>query len=141
MTNLNHTLRRLLPGFIDGLDDAADIDAHTDSFIQNVIEAEEYNGWPNRETWALVLHINNVRGLQDWAHDLTAELVAEYGTTAFNRVGERIVDGLEEIVHDGLLNGSPVEAEHGLMILRDVGSFWRIDWAEVGESMIEAIDA
>ena len=105
------------------------------------MEHEDYNGWRNRETWALVLHINNDQGLQAWAHDLTAEIVAEHGTTAFNRVGERIVDGFEELIHDGLLNGSPTEAEQGLMILRDVGSFWRIDWAEVGESLIEAIDA
>ena len=138
MTNLNHTLRRLLPDFIDGLDDASDIDAHTDSFIQNVIEAEEYNGWPNRETWALVLHINNDEGLQDWAHDLTAELVAEYGTTAFNRVGERIVDGFQDLL--GEMMGEEM-FEFAIMVMSDVGSFWRIDWAAVGESFIEAIDA
>ena len=102
------------------------------------MEHEDYNGWRNRETWACVLHINNDEGLQAWAHDLTAELVAEHGTTAFNRVGERIVDGFEEIIHEML---DEENFEFAIMILRDVGSFWRIDWAEVGESFIEAIDA
>ena len=102
------------------------------------MEHEDYNGWRNRETWACVLHINNEQGLQEWAHGLTRELIGYHGPTA-PLIGERIVDGFEELVHDGLLNGSPVEAEHGLMILRDVGSFWRIDPIEVGESFLEAV--
>lgn len=100
---------------------------------------ETYNGWPNRETWALVLHINNDQGFQEWALELTEQLVGYHGPTAFNLVGERIVDGFEELVHEMLLSGSPVAAENALMILRDVGSFWRIDWAAVGESFIEAV--
>ena len=51
------------------------------------MEHEDYNGWRNRETWALVLHINNDQGLQAWAHDLTAELVAEHGTTTVSGAG------------------------------------------------------
>lgn len=102
------------------------------------MEHEDYNGWRNRETWACVLHINNEQSLADWAHGLTRELIGYHGPAAA-LIGERIVDGFEELVHEGLLNGSPTEAEHGLMILRDVGSFWRIDPIEVGESFLEAV--
>ena len=103
-----------------------------------LMEHEDYNGWRNRETWALVLHINNDQGLQAWA--TSPKLVAEHGTTAFNRVGEQIVDGFQEMVEEAVEEGSE-QARWAVMVLRDVGSFWRIDWAEVGESFIEAIDA
>lgn len=99
---------------------------------------ETYNGWTNRETWALVLHINNDQGLQEWALELTEQLVDYHGPVAA-LIGERIVDGFEELVHEMLLNGSPVAAENALMILRDVGSFWRMDPIEIGESFIEAV--
>ena len=104
------------------------------------MEHEDYNGWRNRETWALVLHINNDQGLQAWALELTELLVAEHGPTAFNRIGERIVDGFEEILAEAAEEGSE-QARWAFTVLSDVGSFWRIDWAEVGESFIEAIDA
>jgi hypothetical protein len=104
------------------------------------MEHEDYNGWRNRETWACVLHINNDQGLQEWALELTEQLVAEHGTTAFNRIGERIVDGFEEILAEAVEEGSE-QARWAFTVLGDVGSFWRIDWAEVGESFLEAIDA
>ena len=100
---------------------------------------DTFNGWSSRETWAFVLHIDNDQGLQEWARELTEELVECHGTTAFNLVGERIVAGVEYLVHEMLLEGSPLAAESALMILRDVGSFWRIDLSEVGEAMIEAV--
>jgi hypothetical protein len=31
---------------------------------------EEYNGWTNRETWGLALHIDNDQGLQEQASEL-----------------------------------------------------------------------
>lgn len=99
---------------------------------------EDYNGWTNRETWALVLHINNDQGLQEWALELTELLVAEHGPTAFNRIGERIVDGFEDLLAEAVEEGSE-QARWAFTVMSDVGSFWRIDWAAVGESFIEAV--
>jgi hypothetical protein len=100
---------------------------------------ETYNGWPNRETWALVLHINNDPSLHEWALELTELLVTAHGPTAFNRIGERIVDGFEDILAEAVEVGGSEQARWAFTVLGDVGSFWRIDWAAVGESFVEAV--
>ena len=97
---------------------------------------ETYNGWTNRETWALVLHINNDQGLQEWALELTELLVAEHGSVPA-LIGERIVDSFEDLLAEAVES----DPRWPFTVLGDIGSFWRIDPTEVGESMIEAIDA
>src|SRR5881394_2109748 len=42
------------------------------------IMSEEYNGWTNRETWAVALWINNEQGSQESVHDLVRELVEQH---------------------------------------------------------------
>jgi len=99
------------------------------------MEHEDYNGWRNRETWACALHINNDESLQEWALQLTRELVDSHGPTA-PLIGERIVNGFEEIIGEML---SEEMFEFAIMVMSDVGSFWRIDPIEVGESFLEAV--
>jgi len=99
------------------------------------MEHEDYNGWRNRETWACALHINNDESLQEWALQLTRELVDSHGPKA-PLIGERIVDGFEDIVGEML---GEETFEFAIMVMSDVGSFWRIDPVEIGESFIEAV--
>ena len=101
------------------------------------MEHEDYNGWRNRETWACVLHINNDQSLQAWALELTEQLIGYHGPAAA-LIGERIVDGFQEMVEEAVEEGSE-QARWAVMVLRDVGSFWRIDPIEVGESFVEAV--
>jgi hypothetical protein len=98
---------------------------------------ETYNGWSNRETWALVLHINNDQSLQEWALELTEQLIGYHGPKA-PLIGERIVDGFEDTLAEAAEEGSE-QARWAFTVMGDVGSFWRIDPVEVGESFIEAV--
>ena len=101
------------------------------------MEHEDYNGWRNRETWACALHINNDESLQEWALELTKQLVAYHGPKA-PLIGERIVGGFEETIGEML---GEETFEFAIMVMSDVGSFWRIDPVEIGEAFIEAIGA
>ena len=38
---------------------------------------EKYNGWTNRETWLVALHINNDQGFQEMTHERLREAVGE----------------------------------------------------------------
>lgn len=97
---------------------------------------ETYQGWTNRETWALMLHINNDEGLsemfrqlvrmdggagQDWERE---ERVRDYATALLNPDEYR-----EEY-------GEPQGVELRRMA-SEVGSLWRVNWQEVVEALTE----
>ena len=97
------------------------------------VAAEEYNGWTNRETWALNLHITNDQGLDEMARERVA------GLDTF-----RAAEALREWVENDLLALSSYEEEYGtppnrelLMMAQDVGSVWRVDWIEIAKAFEE----
>lgn len=97
---------------------------------------ETYNGWTNRETWALMLNITNDQGLADTAKDVCDE-------ARFN--SERADIALRDWV-DGLLNWESYEFETGsvqspelVKMSQDVGSLFRVNWSECVESLSGAL--
>jgi hypothetical protein len=102
-----------------------------------------YNGWTNRETWALNLWLTNDQGL----YEMTRERVAEALKNATAPEGIR-VDELRD-VHAGeaikALTEELFDPEEQLMspeniiiILSDVGSLYRVNWDEIGAAFIES---
>lgn len=94
---------------------------------------ETYNGWTNRETWALMLYISNDQGLADTARDICDES------------GESAVYEFRSWV-DGLLNWESYEFESGCVqspelvkMSQDVGSLFRVNWSECVESLSGAL--
>src|SRR5690348_15456796 len=75
-------------------------------------DPERYNGWTNRETWAVALHINNDQGWQESIRETvrnTVEgiqqdppvwLAPEDPTDVFyaNRAGDAIREDVEEVL-------------------------------------------
>ena len=89
---------------------------------------DEYNGWKNRETWALNLHLTNDERWNVEALDLAR--AADTPT--------RLADDLRSWVDDiwaGTLHGLLPLAEYRAMI-SDVGSRWRIDYEEVARAFL-----
>ena len=94
---------------------------------------DTYNGWTNRETWALMLWIDNDEGLQSMAHEVIRN-------NADQDAGTR-----EEAFRywvESILTRSGYEAEFGepwpgnlADVAEDVGSLWRINWHEAIKSI------
>ena len=112
---------------------------------------ETYSGWTNRETWALMLWINNDEGLQSMAHDYVREgmtarqasaparavyqsardsaaydaslALQEWTETVFTRSG--YVDHFGDSWPDALAD-----------IAEDIGSLYRINYYECAESIL-----
>ena len=122
---------------------------------------EKYNGWTNRETWAVALHINNDQGWQesvhealksgvgDWNEDLSWSPGITEPSLTRNRArqaGEIIRSEVED-VFDVETYGTVDSAEdcqnfvRRLMpIMSDIGSLWRVNWTELGSSFLTDLE-
>lgn len=97
---------------------------------------ETYNGWTNRETWALNLWLTNDRGLYEATRERVRDAVeayepGEYGppTAPDYYVGEAVRAFWDEITdpEEDLLPAKDI-----VSMLRDVGSEYRVNWDEIG---------
>lgn len=84
---------------------------------------EEYNGWPNRETWALHLWLTNEEVLYDAAWH-----AAKFGA-----------DALREWVGTELASMRWLEPVPNSLtqMFDEIGSLWRVDWDRVAQALVE----
>jgi hypothetical protein len=96
---------------------------------------ETYNGYANRETWAFNLHWQNDQGLYNWVLETARELIAgaTYPPVSDTYLGERIVAEVTEELAE-------LSPELWELMREDVGSFWRIDHAEIGAAVRESLE-
>lgn len=103
--------------------------------MTSMTDNETYNGWKNRETWAFNLHWQNDQGFYNWVLEYARTLPGAYTDAEGSayRLGEQVVN----MVTEELAELSPELWE---LLREDVGSFWRIDYAEVGAAVRESLD-
>lgn len=100
---------------------------------------DTYNGWSNRETWALNLHLANDQGLYTMTRERVADWLARYpqdssdSTLAAYRAGEAVKELWEELTDP---DGGLMSAEAILPMVRDIGSEYRVNWDEIGASWL-----
>lgn len=101
--------------------------------------SDEYNGWSNRETWAIQLHLTNnegdYRAMCEKARELVDEQVERPKAEMADYIKEWTEEVFESVVSTGDLDITPsVEAR---MFVSDVGSWWRADFYEIAEHWID----
>jgi hypothetical protein len=112
---------------------------------------DTYNGWTNRETWAVALHVNNDQGWQESVLDALRhsasvvgpdwQVAALLGTDEPNRAG-LAGDIIRENVEESLDTDDPINRSADvLMAVRDIGSMWRVNWDELGAAFLAALDS
>lgn len=101
---------------------------------------DRHNGYTNRETWALALHVNNDEELYDRTREMVLEALAAPSVRHDDPddvkdyvVGSYVVDSwyehfLETQQHDG----------RARMVLNEVGSWWRVNREELGAVVRES---
>ena len=91
---------------------------------------EKYNGWTNRETWAVNLWIENTYGLH-----LTARGLADEADGV-----RELSDQLQNLIEE-LFDYDSVKNNHELILmLTDIGSLYRVNWAEIAREMIKELE-
>jgi hypothetical protein len=110
---------------------------------------DTYNGWANRETWAFWLWVTNDEG---WYNDVREQvgyqLEAEPDESDWT-LGEAVVEYVKETMdelddqstHVDMFGTVTVrDAGNQVRMMRDdIGSFWRIDVAEIGAAARELV--
>lgn len=91
------------------------------------------NGWSNRETWSVMLHVNNDEGLYESAREVVQreteyqfqkdEALRDWAETLFTRAG--YVDEFGSPWPDALAD-----------IACEIGSLDRVNWSECVESLL-----
>jgi hypothetical protein len=103
---------------------------------------ETYNGWTNRETWALDLWLSNDQGLYEMTRERVADWLERYEADAKDehyakvRAGEAVKELWDEITDptEGLMTAPNI-----LAMVRDVGSEYRVNWDEIGRHWLEDV--
>ena len=116
-----------------------------------------YNGYENRETWAFNLHWQNNEALyelvEEWARDAINEWRShgqddESGGYADPVIGEHVIAQAREFWGEWIASiaasdydrSRDVDSDPVLMWEREVGSVWRVNAAEVGQTVREAVE-
>jgi hypothetical protein len=89
----------------------------------------DYNGWTNRETWAVNLWIENDRGLYDLIQEKTEEAMG-----SVRELADMIESAIDEAFSD-IEEMTPT----GLIMLKDIGSLYRVNWYEIAESILSEL--
>jgi len=91
----------------------------------------EYNGWTNRETWAVALHINNDQGLLNPINEV-AKLHKNLNDLA---------DEVEAFINEVLTFDNISTNRNAFLMMQDIGSLYRVNWREIAESFISDASA
>lgn len=91
---------------------------------------ETYNGWKNRETWAVNLRVENEQYLYESRNEMLQQLTED------DNPGSRAKEWFET----ELENLAEVHPEFRSELLEDIGSLWRVDWDELGQMWIDDFD-
>ena len=95
-------------------------------------QCEEYNGWTNRDTWADNLPLSNK---QDWYQGAIDKVAAQLHIAA-DTSPVYMGDVLREYWDTDIFCDPDLELEWEVIVLRDVGSEWRVNWTEIAEHWI-----
>jgi hypothetical protein len=128
-------------------------------------DGENYNGWSNRETWAFWLHVTNDQGWYEMVREFVASEAERFAcyargtnpdvTQSDRQLGEAVVEYVTDTLTEMEESHLPPERNYWggetesrrireavsqLRMMRDeIGSWWRIDHAEIGAAARELV--
>ena len=105
---------------------------------------KKYNGWTNRDTWALNLHMENNEGNYEFFQAEAKDIIRKAETTedAIFIFADRIEEWYNEIRDNVLCSVSEREyepTEEAINLIRDVSSDDDINFNEIAKGIIETI--
>ena len=104
---------------------------------------DEYNGWTNRETWAVMLHLDNDQGLYDEYHERfknCCDRNKQSPKTLIWAFSDELREWVTEFLHISYWQEMGVDMPELVINMQDdIGSLWRVNWDEIARSIAEDI--
>lgn len=94
--------------------------------------SDEYEGWANRETWALQLWATNEEGVYNLILERVTRMLRIRPDQYPDLVGRTVI---RTVMHYFDI----VQPDQKWNMRYDVGSIWRIDEAAIGDAWIETV--
>jgi hypothetical protein len=87
---------------------------------------EEFNGWTNRETWAVALYFDNIGDLYKVKKKAVKDLSHLEGDDKLYILSRVLCETIENAV-------SKSSIFRNYEMAQDIGSLWRVNWREIAE--------
>lgn len=87
----------------------------------------DYNGWTNRETWCTNLWIDNEFGLYERVQEFAKE----------SETVHQLSDNIRELIEELFDMESLFANRELLVMMSDIGSLYRVNWAEIARNIWE----
>ena len=111
-------------------------------------DKDDYNGWTNRETWAVALHIGSseeiYRPYRNIAIELARQAKVSHPEDWINETNYACTRVFEEVVTEDFSLDTYYETDkmftipkHFASAINDIGSVGRVDFREIGKMMAE----
>jgi hypothetical protein len=103
---------------------------------------DNYEGWTNRETWALVLHLDNDQTLHEAVYDYTDTALEEHKEEDSREalLCHCLSETLRMWIEEDLLTFDNIKGNHSLwLMLTDIGSLYRVNWREVADYFLAGL--
>lgn len=123
---------------------------YIDTRLENrAMTDDTYNGWANRETWAVALYVNNDQRWQESVLDALREAVGEVivGDSGYEyadvplkdwEAGAIVKEMIEELAYH-IIDEPETTTRELRQAFEDIGSLWRVDWDALGAAFLADI--
>ena len=98
--------------------------------------SEEYNGWKNRETWAVNLWVENDQESFNIHKAHMMSVYRDHKLEPMHKLVMILADAYQEYIENKLR--LVLTYEDGLM-RNDIGSLYRVDWHELARYWVESV--
>lgn len=115
---------------------------------------DDFNGWANRETWALALHLSNDEGIYNLVSQLARDTweaaardpyVLDATLTRQALARHRLAGVLKDLIEEWATDVQDASTGPGRVhqtiasLVLEVGSWWRADFPAIAESYIDEL--
>ena len=98
---------------------------------------ETYNGWTNRETWAVNVWVDEL-GLTEARDEMVRQFSEDTTSAEIENETREWFEAQLDSMHE--LSEASDDYDNLIRALSDIGSLWRVDWLQLGQMWLDDVE-